>query len=153
MTLTFTNEILVGQILALSERLEGAFPYEDCFLLLDQIRGIRPLRDSKRYEDLTSDLDGYLYLVGSHARGVKKLTEWPVSELTISQNLLKLSFFQTHRRYREIEWMINEINTPKLSSMLTASNELRMMLQKMIFDLIEEAKRASIARQEEFSLA
>ena len=153
MTLTSKNETLADQITALSDKLGGLFPYEDCYLIQEQIREIRPPRESKRYEDLISDLDGYLYLVGSHARGVEKLAEWPVSELAMSQDLLKPSFFQTHRRYREIEWMINEINTPKLSSMLTASNELRVMLQKLMFDLIEENKRVNIARQQEFLLA
>lgn len=148
MTQTFTNETLTDQILALSEKLGGAFPYEDCYLLLNQIEQAKPLRGSKRYEDLISDLDGYFYLVGSHARGVQKLAEWPVSEMTISQDLLKISFFQTHRRYREIEWMINEINTPRLSSMLTASNELRSMLLKLISDKVEESRRVNMIRQE-----
>lgn len=148
MTQTFTNETLTDQVLALSGKLGGAFPYEDCYLPLNQIEQAKSLRGSKRYEDLTSDLDGYFYLVGSHARGIQKLADWPVSELTISQDLLKLSFFQTHRRYREIEWMINEINTPRLSSMLTASNELRTMLLKLISDTVEESRRVNTIRQE-----
>ncbi|MGI4790462.1 MAG: hypothetical protein ACRYFS_16615 [Janthinobacterium lividum] len=49
--------------------------------------------------------------------------------------------------------MINELNTPKLHMMLTVSNELRVMLQKLIFDLVEESKRVNIARQQEFLLA
>ena len=153
MTLTSKNETLASQITALSEKLGGPFPYEDCYLLQDQIREMGSPRESKRYEDLISDLDAYLYLVGSHARGVEKLAGWPASELTISWGLLKVSFFQTHRRYREIEWMINEINTPKLSSMLTASNELRVMLLELISGRIEETRRVNLARQQEFLLA
>lgn len=148
MTQSYTNETLTDQILALCEKLGGTFPYEDCYLLLKQIEEVKSLRGSKRYEDLISDLDGYLYLVGSHARGVQKLGDWPVSELTISQDLLKLSFYQTHRRYREIKWMINEINIPRLSSMLTASNELRAMLLKLISDRVEESRRVNTLRQE-----
>lgn len=153
MTLTSKTETLARQIAALSEKLGGSFPYEDCYLLQNQIQEMKPPRERRRYEDLISELDAYLYLVGSHARGVEKLAEWPIPELVISQDLLKLSFFQTHRRYREIEWMINEINAPRLSSMLTASNELRVMLLELIFDRIEEAKRVNTARQQEFLLA
>jgi hypothetical protein len=150
--LTYIHSVLVDQIVALSEKLGGPFPYEDCRHLLLQMHENSP-GSSKRYEDLTSDLDGYLYLVESHSSGAEHLLGWPASELTISQTLLKNSFFQAHKRYREIEWMINEINTPRLSLMLAASNELRVMLQKLIFDLIEESQRANTARQEEFLFA
>lgn len=49
--------------------------------------------------------------------------------------------------------MINELNTPNLHMRLTVSNELRLMLQKLMLDLIEETKRVNIARQQEFLLA
>lgn len=49
--------------------------------------------------------------------------------------------------------MINEINTPKLHMMLTVSDELRVMLQKLMLDLVEETKRVDTARQQEFLLA
>ena len=153
MIFTSKNETLASQVIALSKKLDGAFPYDDCYLIQDQIRDMGSSRESKRYEDLISELDAYLYLVGSHASGVEKLAGWPVSELTISRDLLKPSFFQRHRRYREIQWMINEINTPRLSSMLAASDELRVMLLELIFDRIEETKRVNTARQQEFLLA
>ncbi len=52
-----------------------------------------------------------------------------------------------------MEWMINEINTPRLHQLLTVSNELRSMLQKLIADTIEESKRINMMRQKEFLYA
>ena len=49
--------------------------------------------------------------------------------------------------------MINEINTPKLHMLLTVSDELRVMLQKLMLDLVEETKRVDTSRQQEFLLA
>lgn len=149
----YTSQALASQILRLSEKLSGPFPYDDCFQVTAQLREKLDLRGVKRYEDLIPELDAYFYLVDSHASGVEHIIAWQSTEITVSQELLKKSFFQNHRRYREIEWMINEINTPKLYMMLTVSNELRVMLQKLMFDLIEEAKRINLARQQEFLLA
>lgn len=149
----YTNQVLADQILYLSKKLDGPFPYEDCRQVLAQLREKLDPRASRRYEELIPDLDAYFYLVDSHSSGVEHVIRWQVSELVISEGVLKKSFFQTHTRYREIEWMINELNTPKLHMMLTVSNELRVMLQKLIFDLVEESKRVNIARQQEFLLA
>lgn len=149
----YTNQVLADQIRTLGQKLDGPFPYEDCGQVLAQVREKLDPRDAKRYEDLISDLDAYFYLVDSHSSGVEFVVKWQTSELVVSQGLLKKSFFQTHTRYREIEWMINELNTPKLHMMLTVSNELRTMLQKLMLDLIEETKRVNTARQKEFLLA
>ena len=149
----YTNQVLADQIGTLSRKLEGPFPYEDCWQVLGQLSEKLDSRSVKRYEDLTSDLDAYFYLVDSHSSGVEFVVKWETSEIVVSQALLKKSFFQTHTKYREIEWMINELNTPKLHMMLIVSDELRMMLQKLMFDLIEETKRVNTARQQEFLLA
>ena len=150
---TYTSQILVDQIHALSSKLSGAFPYDDCNLLFAQLREAGTTQTDKRYGDLIPDLDAYLYLVESHSTGVAKLAGWSSSELSVSQKLLKNSFFQTHARYRTLEWMINEINTPRLHQLLTVSNELRSMLQKLIIDTVEESKRINLMRQEEFLYA
>ena len=145
----YTSQVLADQIRHLSEKLGGPFPYEDCGTVLAQLREKLEPRIARRYEDLTPDLDAYFYLVDSHSSGVDFVVNWQAPEIVVSQALLKKSFFQTHTRYREIEWMINEINTPKLHMMLTVSNELRVMLQKLMLDLIEETSRMSTARQQE----
>ena len=150
---TYTHQVLADQIRTLSRKLEGPFPYEDCYQVTAQLREKSDLRGVKRYEDLIPDLDAYFYLVDSHSSGVEFVMKWPTSELVVSQALLKKSFFQTHTKYREIEWMINELNTPKLYIMLTVSDELRVMLQKLMLDLVEETKRVNTARQQEFLLA
>ena len=149
----YTNQILADQIRHLSEKLEGPFPYEDCDKVLAQLREKLDPKIAKRYQDLIPDLDAYFYLVDSHSSGVEYVVRWQTSELVVSQGLLKKSFFQTHTRYQEIEWMINEINAPKLHMRLTVSNELRVMLQKLMLDLIEETKRANLVRQQEFLTA
>ena len=149
----YTSQVLAGQILRLSDKLNGPFPYEDCYQVTAQLRENLDRRGVKRYEDLIPDLDAYFYLVDSHSSGVKHIVGWQSTEIVVSQELLKKSFFQTHTRYREIEWMINELNTPKLHMMLTVSDELRVMLQKLMLDLIEENKRVNTARQQEFLLA
>jgi len=149
----YTNQVLAEQIRHLSQKLEGPFPYEDCGQVLSQIREKLDAKSAKRYADLIPDLSAYFYLVDSHSSGVDFVLKWQASELFVSQSLLKKSFFQTHTRYREIEWMINELNTPNLHMRLTVSNELRLMLQKLMLDLIEETKRVNIARQQEFLLA
>ena len=150
---TYTSQVLADQILHLSKRLDGPFPYEDCRQVLAQLRENPDLQSVKRYEDLIPDLDSYFYLVDSHSSGVEYVIRWQSSELVVSQRLLKKSFFQTYTKYREIEWMINELNTPKLHMMLTVSNELRVMLQKLMQDLIEGTKRANLVRQQEFLAA
>ena len=149
----YTSQILIDQIYALSDKLGGSFPYDDCNRLFAQIRETVTVQADKKYGDLIPDLDAYFYLVESHSMGVAMLANWPSSELSISQKLLKNSFFQTHTRYRDVEWMINEINTPRLHQLLTVSNELRSMLQKLIIDTIEESKRINLIRQEEFLYA
>jgi len=149
----YTNQILADQIRHLSEKLEGPFPYEDCDKVLAQLREKLGPKIAKCYQDLIPDLDAYFYLVASHSSGVEFVVEWQTSELVGSQLLLKKSFYQTHTRYREIEWMINEINTPKLHMRLTVCDELRVMLQKLMLDLVEEMKRVNTARQQEFLLA
>lgn len=150
---TYTSQILIDQIHALSNKLGGEFPYEDCKMLFAQLREIGTAQAEKKYGDLIPDLDAYFYLVESHSMGVSKLVSWPSAELSISQKLLRSSFFQTHTRYRDMEWMINEINTPRLHQLLTVSNELRSMLQKLIADTIEESKRINMMRQKEFLYA
>ena len=150
---TYSSEILIDQVLALSKNLGGPFPYEDCRILFAQLKETAGGRSGKRYGDLIPDLDAYFYLVASHSSGAAKLMGWSGSELTISQTLLKNSFFQSHPKYRDMEWMINEINTPKLYPMLMVSNELRTMLQKLISDLVEESKRVNLIRQKEFLYA
>ena len=146
----YTNETLKNQILTLSEKLGGAFPYEDCQAVLRQIGASLEPRDSKRYGDLIPDLDAYFYLVSSHSRGIMQFAEWAAAEMIASRELLKKSFFQTHRRYQDIQWMINEINSPTLFMRLTASNELRVMLLKLISDRVEESRRINMIRQDKF---
>ena len=149
----YTNQLLADQIRTLSQKLEGPFPYEDARQVLAQLRENLDSKSTKRYEDLVPDLDAYFYLVDSHSSGVDFVLKWQASEIVVSQGLLKKSFFQTHTKYREIAWMINELNTPKLHAMLTVSDELRVMLQKLMLDLVEETKRVNAARQKEFLLA
>lgn len=144
----YTNDILRGQILTLSKKLGGPFPYEDCRVVMKQIGYSLETRESKRYGDLIPDLDAYFYLVSSHSRGIMEFAEWAASEMIVSRELLKKSFFQTHRRYLDIQWMINEINSPVLFMRLTASNELRNMLLKLISDRVEESRRVNTIRQE-----
>jgi hypothetical protein len=149
----YTNDTLKNQILTLSEKLWGPFPYQDCRVVMKQIAASLEPRESKRYGDLIPDLDAYFYLVSSHSRGVMEFAEWTATEMVASRELLKKSFFQTHRRYYDIQWMINEINSPVLFMRLTASNELRSMLLKLISDKVEESQRVNVARQEKFLLA
>ncbi len=149
----YTIEVITSQIGKLNEKLAGPFPYEDCQLLLTQVRETGDERSRSRYEDLISDLDAYFYLVASHSGGAENLTNWTVSELMVSQGLLKNSFFQAHAKYRSMEWMINEINTHKLYAILMVSNELRAMLLKLISDLVEQSKRVNVTRQNEFLYA
>lgn len=144
----YSNNNLKDQILRLSEKLRGEFPYEDCRVVMKQIAASLEPRDSKKYGDLISDLDGYFYLVSSHSRGIEQFAEWPASEMIASRELLKKSFFQTHRRYLNIQWMINEINSPVLFMRLTASDELRVMLLKVISDRVEESRRVNTIRQD-----
>lgn len=144
----YTNDILKNQILTLSEKLWGPFPYEDCRVVMKQVAASLEPRDSKRYGDLIPDLDAYFYLVSSHSRGIMEFAEWSASEMIVSRELLKKSFFQTHRRYLDIQWMINELNSPALFMRLTASNELRTMLLKLISDKVEESRRVNTIRQE-----
>ena len=151
--LTYSHKVLIDQIVQLSGKLGGPFPYEDCRVLIAQLRESASPRSGRQAEDLIPDLDAYFYLVESHSGGAAKLTDWPTSELTVSRALLKNSFFQAHTKYRNMEWMINEINTPRLYLMLTVSNELRTMLLKLIFDLVEESKRVNLIRQDELLLA
>jgi len=146
----YTNDILKNQILTLSEKLGGPFPYEDCRVVMRQIGASLEPRDSKKYGDLIPDLDGYFYLVSSHSQGIMQFAEWAAAEMIVSRELLKKSFFQTHRRYQDIQWMINEINSPMLFMRLTASNELRVMLLKLISDRVEESRCVNMIRQEKF---
>ena len=146
---TYTNDTLKDQIFTLSKKLGGPFPYEDCHIVMKQIAASLKPHDSKKYGDLIPDLDGYFYLISSHSRGIVQFAEWPASEMIASRELLKKSFFQTHRRYLDIQWMINEINSPALFERLTASNELRVMLLKLISDKVEEGRRVNTIRQDE----
>ena len=139
---------LADQVLLLQTKLRGPFPYTDCKKLWLLIQENDP-QEAKRYSDLIPDLDSYFYIVDAHASGVQEVIKWDNAKLTRARSLLKNSFYQMHTRYKSIEWMINQINTPTLYEMLAVSDQLRAMLLKMIFDLMLTQNRTNLARQEQ----
>jgi len=141
--------MLVDQVLQLQREFRGPFPYADCSKLWKQIQE-NYLQEAARYEDLIPDLDSYFYIVDAHASGVEELVKWDGIKMVQAHGLLKNSFYQMHTRYRPIESMINQINTPALYEKVAISNQLRTMLLTIIADQMLNQNRLNLARQERF---
>jgi hypothetical protein len=141
--------MLAGQVLQLQKEFRGPFPYADCKKLWQQIQEDY-LQEAGRYEDLIPDLDSYFYIVDAHASGVEELVTWDGIKMVHARGLLKNSFYQMHTRYKPIESMINQINTPTLYEKVAISNQLRAMLLTIIADQMLNQNRLNLARQERF---
>jgi hypothetical protein len=147
----FTEE-LTKQIEDLAQGLTGAFPYEDCRTILHQVKSEQSGK-VKRYESLIPDLDSYFYLVEAHSSGLGQILNWESVRLAQSEKMLKRSFFQTHPKYRPLEWRINQINTPELYRHLAVSDQLRLLIMEMIDQLLAQERDKNTARQEKYLLS
>jgi hypothetical protein len=155
MTASFnTRELdyLLSQIAAIESSLKGSFPYDDCRVILKQMHGTE-VRKSDVFQDLIPDLDTYLDGVESYSSGAEELLKWDASKLSFAQTWLRRSFYQTHTKYKRIEWMINQVNTPRLYAMLSASDQLRGLLKELISNLLFEMSQHNRLRQDEFLTA
>lgn len=141
--------MLVDQVLQLQQKFRGPFPYADCKKLWQQIQE-NYLQEARRYEDLIPDLDSYFYIVDAHASGVEEVVKWDNLKLIHARGFLKNSFYQMHVRYKPIEGMINQINTPQLYEKVAISNQLRAMLLRLIADQMLIQNHSSLARQKQF---
>lgn len=149
-----TREIhyLLSQIAVIESSLRGTFPYEDCRVLLKHMYAIEAIKGDV-FQDLIPDLDSYLDGVESYSAGAEELLKWDVSKLSSAQHWLRRSFYQTHTKYRRIEWMINQVNTPRLYAMLSASDQLRGLLRELIGHLLLEMSQQNRLRQDAFLTA
>lgn len=145
----FEFDYLLSQVAVIQVSLKGTFPYEDCRLLLKQMQATR-LRKSEAYQDLIPDLDSYLDGVESYSTGAKELLQWDAVKLVSAEHWLKRSFYQTHNKYKPIEWMINQANTPRLYAMLSASDQLRKLLIHLITHLLTAESQQNHSRQDAF---
>jgi hypothetical protein len=143
---------IVQQIAKLSNELGGAFPYDDCRIILRQVQQER-LVNRKKYADLIPDLDSYFDLVEMHATGINYVEQWESSRLAQSEVLLKPSFFQRHTKYRPLEWRVNQVNTPELYRRLAVSDQLRRLLVTLMSELMQKQRQKNQARQEDFLLS
>ncbi len=143
---------MLSQIAAIYPSLQGAFPYQDCRLLLQQMQETG-LQQSEAYQDLIPDLDTYLDGVESYSAGANELLRWDALQLASAEHWLKRSFYQTHHKYKRIEWMINQVNTPRLYAMLSASDQLRKLLVKLIDYLLMVQTQQNHSRQDSFLAA
>lgn len=138
----------VEQVQLLLQQFSGPFPYEDCRRILRDASEALP-GQGKQYQDLIPDLDSYFYVVDSYAGGVLQVLERPSIELVRAQGFLKNSFFQMHPKYKSLEWMINQINTPKLYQKVALSNQLRHILLELFTRRLLYTQKSNTIRQEQ----
>jgi len=143
---------LTGQVRTLLEEFSGPFPYNDCRKALQTVADTYPGQGS-RYQDLISDLDSYFYIVDAYAGGALQVMERSGKELVTAREMLKNSFFQAHPKYKPIEWMINQINTPKLYQKMALSDQLRQMLLELFMRQVQSEQQASAQRQKQMPSA
>ncbi len=139
---------LTGQVRTLLGEFSGPFPYDDCRKVLQTIADTYPSQEH-RYQDLIPDLDSYFYIVDAYAGGALQVMERSGKELVTARGLLKNSFFQAHPKYKPIEWIINQINTPKLYQKITSSDQLRQILLELFMRQLQSDQQASAKRQEQ----
>lgn len=73
----------------------------------------------------------------------------PSIELVRARELLKNSFFQTHPKYKPLEWMVNQINTPELYQKIALSNQLRQILLELFTRRLLYEQSSNTMRQEQ----
>jgi len=145
---TQTDNDLVEQVQLLAQQSDAPFPYEDCRKVLREASEALP-GQAKRYQDLIPDLDSYFYIIDSYAGGVEQALTRPDDELIRASGLFKNSFFQAHPKYKSLEWMINQINTPKLYQEMALRNQLRQILLELFTRRLLHKKALNTKRQEQ----
>ncbi|MEJ7712466.1 MAG: YxiJ family protein [Pyrinomonadaceae bacterium] len=124
-----TVDELLAELLDLSEReFHGPFPYADCWKLIS--------KEVKRYEDLTADLNTYFYYITSHSSGVKNILKWPRERILESQKWLAKSLFERFPKYKPLELLINEFNTPDLYTRMALCERMRTQLLDLFSNLL-----------------
>lgn len=128
---TITVDELATELLSLyKEEYRGPFPYTDSRKLVSE--------DAERYQDLVPDLNVYFYQIASHCNGVKKVLKWQRERLLESQTWLAKSFFEAFPKYKPLESLITESNTPDLYSRMILCEKLRAKLLDLLSRLLSE---------------
>jgi hypothetical protein len=143
---------LKNEIAELTVQVEGPFPYQDCRLLLQQVRD-EASGTKQGLKNLIPDLNAYFYLVDDHATGTKYVEMWDGGRLAQSRKLLNRSFFQVHTKYRTLEWRINQLNTPELYREMAVRDQLRLLMVAFIDHLLQQEREKNNTRQEQYLLS
>ena len=105
------------------------FPYEGCRKLVRST--------GHHYEYLIPFLDLYFGDIAGYARSTKRFWRWDNDEMKQAQETIKLSFFERHPDYLELEVMITSDDTPDLYTYMVVHEQMRTLLLKLFGLFIE----------------
>jgi len=104
------------------------FPYGDC----RKLHKLKP-----QFSDgFIPDLDLYLSFIAGYSSSATGLDQRPLDEIRNAIPRLKKSFFETHRRYKPLEELITDTETPWLHHELQMADELRLDLVSIMERLL-----------------
>jgi hypothetical protein len=117
------------EIEALSQSMEGPFPYKDCRWLIDTLQ-IPP--DSF----IIPDLDVYLSDIEGYSSWASRLVQRPRPELESARAYLSKNCFQRYPSLEIIRGHIDEEHTPELHRYLKVAETLRVALVELLTETL-----------------
>jgi len=116
---------------AFNEEMMRPFPYS----------GARKLRhdDGGIYEGLIPDLDLFASQIAGYCSWGKGILKWSEEKVDEAERTIGKSFFDKHPKYKPLEPLITEENTPDLHAWLTLQERIRSRLLELFALLRSDA--------------